>query len=40
MLELNFLSSYICETQEKGSVLLKTSAELYEKIDSDLVIFM
>lgn len=38
MLEFNFCCSYISETQGKESVLLKSSAELDEKINSDLVI--
>jgi len=34
MLGFNFLYHWISETQGEGSVLLKSSAELYEKIDS------
>lgn len=36
--KFNFLCSYISETQGKECVLLKSSAELYEERDSDLVI--
>lgn len=39
VLEFDVLCSFLSEIQGRGTVLLKSSAELYEKIDSDLVIF-
>lgn len=34
------LCSFITEIQGRGRVLLKSSAEPYEKVDSDLVTFI